>query len=58
MEFHHATTHALTAAVLLGHRDLWELAEFQAFRDGFNLNLGDTSLFEVLLCDPLQGTIS
>jgi hypothetical protein len=38
---------ALVSAVLLGHRDPWELAEFKAFREGFNLNLGDISLFQV-----------
>jgi hypothetical protein len=55
LEFHNATSQALITALLLGHSDPWDLSEFQAFKDGFNLDFGSKKLVQVsiFLC-PLS----
>jgi hypothetical protein len=44
---HEATTKKLVASVLLGSVDPWNNTELKAFRDGFNIDLGNKTLLEV-----------
>jgi hypothetical protein len=47
VEEHDGVTRALVSSVLLGSHNPWESFELCAFREGFNVTLGSSTLFEV-----------
>jgi hypothetical protein len=46
-EEHDVITEKLVASVLLGSPDPWDKPELRAFREGFNVDLGDRTLLQV-----------